>query len=242
VTKRSKKNPNPAPSTRLAARLERIRDHYGMSLREFCLELGEKKEEKRDTVYWTADDREYSVSYGAVKTYHQGRAPSKKSGTSDRDAPAFYLARVAAVFDEFRLEWLVADEGMPTHAEQREAEAKAREQQGRYDLIREAVVDELGIRGTNAGVQWIRLAFFLAAHDTDVDEELGPDEAMAATVRRIAQALRAPLDSLGIDYRDVNELDTYLTLVGASLEGVFRSTAPKQQTTENAEGDDDGEA
>jgi hypothetical protein len=87
--------PAPAPTIATAERLERVRTHTGIpSQRAFWQRVAEG---------W--DD---APSYEAVRTYH-----------FNREAPAAYLARVAYVFPEIRLEWLVTGEGEMTDAEQK---------------------------------------------------------------------------------------------------------------------------
>src|SRR5687768_13368277 len=94
--KRKTAYPNPVPERPMAKRLEKVRTRFGVrSRREFWLQLGEKDPEL-DVVRWKTKDGEESVSYPSVKYYH-----------FDRDAPAAYLARVAAVFG-VRLEWLIS--------------------------------------------------------------------------------------------------------------------------------------
>lgn len=85
--------PAPPPQTGTAERLEKVRARVGIpSLRAFWARLKE--------------DWDDPVSYEAVRNYHHNREPTPS-----------YLARVAEVFG-FRLEWLVADRGEPTTAEQ----------------------------------------------------------------------------------------------------------------------------
>lgn len=84
----------PAPKTETAKRLEYVRALSRLpSLRAFHAHLAKN---------WQKTDG--SVSYEAVRNYHY-----------DREPPAQYLARVAAVFG-VPLTWLVTGEGQPTTA------------------------------------------------------------------------------------------------------------------------------
>lgn len=99
--------PSPTPTKPMARRLEHVRtsEAGGIPLAEFHRRLCEG---------WPADLGR-PASYEAARTYHY-----------NRDAPAAYLARVAATFG-VRLQWLATGEGAPTEAEVRRKEERDQE-------------------------------------------------------------------------------------------------------------------
>jgi hypothetical protein len=92
--------PNPRPTHPIARRLELVRERTGHGdLMSFWKALGGTKS---------------GTSYASARRYHFDREPSPD-----------YLARVTATFPEYRLDWLIADRGAMTVAEEEERKRPA---------------------------------------------------------------------------------------------------------------------
>jgi hypothetical protein len=171
----------------------------------------------------------FDVHYNSVINYHTHTERADKR----RDPSLDYVMRVCQVLD-IRPAWLLFGEGKPTAAEMATDPATARGADPTIEAVTAAIMNELGTAGLNAGVRWVPLAFLASGF---VEEEGGPGS-IAAAIGRLARALRAPLDSLGIDPAQVKELDTYLVLVGIALEGALRNAAPSSDFGPSPETED----
>jgi hypothetical protein len=156
----------------------------------------------------------FDVHYNSVINYHTHTERADKR----REPSLEYVMRVCQVLD-IRPAWLLFGEGKPTAAEMATDASPGADPA--IDAVTAAIINELGAVGLNAGVRWVPLAFLASGF---IEEEGGP-WSIAPTIGRLARALRAPLDSLGIDPAHVKMLDTYLALVGIALEGALRNAA-----------------
>lgn len=169
----------------------------------------------------------FDVHYNTVINYHTVTEVAEER----REPSLEYVMRVCKVLS-IRPAWLLFGEGEPTAADMATDPATDRRSDPEVEAVTAAIEQELGITALNAGVHWTRLAFFAAGH---IKREETGDSSIAPLIRRVARALRAPLDSLEIDHTQVEMLDTYLAIVAGAMEWVFsnsdapRDNAPKEE-------------
>lgn len=201
MSNRSHSYPNPDAKHPISARLEKVRAHFDV-------------ESKRAFHRRLSDGWGDSVSYEAVRNYHY-----------DREPPPSYLARVAEVFPDIRIEWLVAGKGEMTET----AQARRRDPvSGWMDSLRERL-PSLSVMATGAQEGFLDLlvryrqrvegGFDFVHPQTDYD-------ASRSEIYRLADDLMAvlelPLRAWGFD--DLDELrargdqETYLWAMFAALE------------------------
>lgn len=239
MAKTTNSQPDPTPKHPVSRRLEYVRSHHGIpSRRQFWLRLGDK-EADRDVVRWEAEGQEQSISYPAVKNYHY-----------DKEPPVYYLARVAEVFADVRLEWLAAGNGEPTVQEEAAARAAAKAADPEAEPERAAIGEVFpwirrGSQEENALLATYALlrGRLLSPMGSSADEQRLQDTEFARTV---AEAVNAPLEALGLAGRSALSAGTvgdYIMLCTAAIDRLALEPVPLDSTAlSHRSGEDDAEA
>jgi hypothetical protein len=127
-------------------------------------------------------DRGNVVSYETVRKYHY-----------DRDPSAEYLEHVTQSFPQYRLEWLVAGRGRPTHAEDQIDQMKGREASPLVAL-KEALplIDEAGLGGAALLLELVSKIYRMQGGVNP----LPPDDELIHLARHVWAQVEAPFAAL----------------------------------------------